>query len=103
MEHISLIYNHESENTGTHWVVIFMNSHEVIYFESFGAEYIPKEIMEKIKNIFRIQNNNSIMCGFFCIFFIEYMLNKKNLPDSTNLFSPWDFKKNDEIIKSYFK
>ena len=31
-----------SENTGTHWVVIFMNSHEVIYFDSFGVEYFPK-------------------------------------------------------------
>ena len=25
-------------------------------------------------NIFRIQENNSIMCGYFCILFIEYML-----------------------------
>ena len=31
------------------------------------------------------------------------MLNNKNLTDYTNFFSPWDFKKNDEIIKSYFK
>ena len=38
-----------SKNTGTHWVVIFLKSNEVIYFDSFGVEYIPKEIMEKIK------------------------------------------------------
>ena len=54
-------------------------------------------------NIFRIQDNNSIMCGYFCILFIEYMLNNKNLTDFTNLFSPWDFKENDKIIKKYFK
>ena len=48
-----------------------MKKDEVIYFDSFGVEYIPKEIMERIKNkniktiIFRIQDNNSVMCGYF--------------------------------------
>ena len=65
--------------------------------------------MERIKdknfktNIFRIQNYNSVMCGYFCILFIEYMLNDKTLTDFTNLFSPWNFKENDEIIKRHFK
>ena len=86
-----------------------MKNNEVIYFESFGVEYIPKEIMDKIgnknirSNIFGIQDNNSIMCGYFCILFIEYMRNNKTLTDYANLFSPYDFKKNDEIIKRYFK
>ena len=77
---------------------------EVVYFDSFGVEYIPKEIMERIKNknvktsIFRIQDNNSIMCGYFCVLFIEYMLNNKTLIGFTNLFSPSNFEKNDEII-----
>ena len=31
------------------------------------------------------------MCGYFCILFIEYMLEGKTLTDYTNLFSPWDF------------
>ena len=83
-----------SENTGTHWVVIFVREGEVIYSDSFGVEPIPKEIMEKtgnknIKtNIFRIQSFDSIMCGYFCISFIEYMLNNKTLTDFTNLFRP---------------
>ena len=61
--------------------------------------------MEKIKHsflgnkniktsIFRIQDNNSIMCDYFCILFIEYMLNNKTLNDLTDLFSPWNLKKN---------
>ena len=54
-------------------------------------------------SIFRIQDYNSIICGYFCILFIEYMLNDKNLTDFTNLFSPWSFQKNDEIIKRYFQ
>ena len=103
-----------SKNTLTHWVVIFVKSNEVIYFDSFGVEDIPKEIMEKIEHgslgnkniktsIFKIQDNNSIMCGYFCILFIEYTLNDKTLTDFTNLFSPWNFEKNDEIIKRYFQ
>ena len=64
-----------------------MMNNEFIYFDSFGVEYIPKEIMERIKNkniksnIFRIQDNNSIICGYFCILFSEYMLNNKTLTD----------------------
>ena len=52
--------------------------------------------METIKNknsktsIFRIQDYNSIMCGYFCILFIEYMLDNKPLTDFANLFSPWN-------------
>ena len=88
-----------SRNTGTHWIVIFLKNNEVIYFDSFGVEHIPKEIIDKIgnknikSNIFRIQDNNSIMCGYFCILFIEHMLNNKKLIDFTNLFHPWDFQK----------
>ena len=41
-------------------------------------------------SIFRIKVYNSIVCGCFCILFIEYMLNDKTLTDFTNLFSPWN-------------
>ena len=44
-------------------------------------------------SIFRIQDYNSVMCGYFCISFIEYILNDKTLTDFTNLFSPWNLKK----------
>ena len=86
-----------SKNTGTHWVVLFVKKDEVIYFVSFGVEYLPKEIKKFIKNkdiktnIFRIQDYNSIMCGYFCILFIEFMFKGKTLNDFTNLFSPNDF------------
>ena len=43
------------------------------------------------------------MCGYFCILFTEYMINNKTLIDFTNLFSPSNFEKNDEIIKKYFQ
>ena len=53
--------------------------------------------------MFRIQALDSIMCGYFCIEFINYMLKGKTLLDYTNLFSPNDFKKNDPVIKRIFK
>ena len=43
------------------------------------------------------------MCGYFCIGFINFMLAGKKLIDYTDFFSPQNFKKNDDIILSYFK
>ena len=83
---------------------------DVTYFDSFGVEHIPKEIKKFIDgslsiktNIFRIQAYDSIMCGYFCIGFINFMLSGKTLTDFSNLFSPYDFNKNGNIILSYFK
>ena len=42
------------------------------------------------------------MFGYFCIGFINLMLAGKTLTEFTNLFSPNDFKKNDDIILKYF-
>ena len=49
-----------------------------------------------------MQACDSIMCGYFCIGFINFMFNGKNLTDYTNFFSPNDFNKNDNIILEYF-
>ena len=81
---------------------------KVVYFDSFGVEHIPEEIKEFIgnknikANIFRVQANNSVICGYFCIEFIGFILAGKKLTDYTNLFFPHDFDKNDQIIASYF-
>ena len=40
------------------------------------------------------------MCGYFCIGFINFMFNGKSLTDYTNLFSPNDFKKSDDMCKA---
>ena len=88
---------------------MYVQNNNVIYFDRFGAEHIPKEINIFLKNkniktnIFRIQVYDSIMCGYFCIGFIDFMFKGKTLTEYTNLFSPYDFKKNDNIILSYFK
>ena len=72
---------------------------EIIYFDSFGVEHISKESKKFIgnkniiTNIFRVQADKSIMCEYFCIGFIGFMLAGKTLIDYTSLFSSYDFEK----------
>ena len=41
------------------------------------------------------------MCVYFSVAFIDFMFNGKSLTDYTNLFSPNDFKKNNDTILKY--
>ena len=99
----------EYENMSTHWVALFVKPKYTVYFDSFGIEHIRKEtkhaigIKEIKANIFRIQAYDSTMCGYYCIEFINYIIEGKSLIDFTSLFSPHDFKMNDQIIKRIFK
>ena len=87
----------EYSDIGTHWVALYVQNNDVTYFDSFRVEHILKEIRtfignKNIKtNIFRIQAYDSIMCGYFCIGFIDFMLAGKTLTEFTNLFSPNNF------------
>ena len=87
---------------------MYVQNNDVTYFDSFGVEHITKEIRtfignKNIKtNIFRIQAYDSIMCGYFCIGFIDFMLAGKTLTDFTNLFLPNNLTKNDDVILNYF-
>ena len=49
-----------------------------------------------------MQAHDSIMCGYFCIGFINFMLAGETLTKFINFFSPNNFKKNDDIILNYF-
>ena len=97
----------EYSDIGFHWVVLYaQNNNSVTYFDSFGVEYIPKEIRAFINNkniktnIFRIKAYNSIMCRYFCNGFINFA--RKTLTEYTNLFSANNLKKNGDIILNYF-
>ena len=74
----------------THWIALYVKNNEVIYFDSFAVEHVPKEIKKIIgnkdirTNIFRIQAYNSIMCGYFCIRFIDFMFANKTLINFTS-------------------
>ena len=99
----------EYSDIGTHWVTLYVQNNNVTYFDFFGVEHVPQEIRTFIDcslsittNIFRIQAYDSIMCGHFCIVFIDFMLAGKTLTEYTNLFSPNNFKENDDLILNYF-
>ena len=99
----------EYADVGTHWTALFCNRSETVYFDSFGVEHVSEEVKtfvvnkNIIANIFQVQAKNSVMCGYFCIGYIDFMLVGKTLADFTSMFSPYNFKKNHEIIMSYFK
>ena len=98
----------EYSDIGTYWIALYLKDNDITYFDSFGVEHIPKEIKAFIKNknfktnIFRIQAYDSIRCRYFCIGFIDFMFKRKTLTGYTNLFSPNDFKRNDDTILNYF-
>ena len=87
----------EYADVGTHWIALFCNKSEIIYFHSFGVEHVPEKIKEFVGNkniiadIFRAQASNSVMRGYFCIRFIDFMLAGKKLTDFTSMLSPYDF------------
>ena len=78
------------------------------YFDSFGVEHISKGIKKFINDkdiiliIFRIQSYDSVICGYFCIEFIDFMFKGNSLTDFTNLFSPDNFKIYNDVILNYF-
>ena len=81
---------------------MYVNDDDVSYFDSFGVEHIPNEIRKFIgnksiiTNIYRVQACDSIMCEYFCIGFINFMLKSKGLLEYTDLFSANDYEKNDK-------
>ena len=34
----------EYSDIGTHWIALYVQNNDVLYFDSFGVEHIPKEI-----------------------------------------------------------
>ena len=94
---------------GIDWVSLFIDRNRGMYFESFGTDYIPQEVVNKVNNksithsIFRVQFDDPIVCGFYCITFINCMIPGKRLLDCTNLFCSNSHKKKDKIIYKLFK
>ena len=86
---------------------MYVNANNVAYCDSIVAN-IRKEFRNFIgnknfeTNIYRIQAEDSIICGYFWIGFFDFMLQGKSLWKCTSLFSPNEYKKNDKIILKYF-
>ena len=83
---------------GTHWIALYVNAGNVTYFNIFAVGHILREIRKFIgnkniiTNIYSIQAYHSIMCGYFCIGFIDFMFKGKSLLEYTHLFSPNGYK-----------
>ena len=71
------------KSIGKHWIALYVNDENVTYFDRYGVENIRKK---NIAKIYRIQACGSIMCGYFCIEFVHFMLKGKSLLEQTNLF-----------------
>ena len=90
----------ERKSMETHWIALYVNGHNrrasynAINFDGVEIEHIPKNIKTFLENknmiaiIYRILAYDAIMCGYFCVGFIDFMLKGKSLLDYTNLFSP---------------
>ena len=88
-----IINLYEYSGIGTHWVALYVRNNDVTYFDSFGVEHIPKEVKAFIDrflsiktNIFRMQTYDSIMCEYYCIGFIDFILAGKTLTEFTKFF-----------------
>ena len=83
-----VINPNEFKSIGTYWIALYVNGnnrrayYNALYFDSFGVEHIPKAIKKLIRNknivtnIYRIQACNSIMCRYFCIGFIDFIIKR---------------------------
>ena len=89
----------EYSDIETHWIAIYWLINYVTHLDSFGRVNTTKELKKFIKNKnvktnkFRIQAYDLILCGYFCIGFIDFMLARKTLIKFTNLFLSDNFKK----------
>ena len=80
-----LITPDEYKSIRTHRTAIFVRNDLVTYFDSFGNK------------------NDSIMFGYFCIGFIDFMLICKSLLDYSKLISFKEYENTDKILMEYFE
>ena len=89
----------EYADVGMHWIIVYIKNNGVICFDSFGVEHVSKEVVHFIgqkdikTNIFRIQADNSIICGYCCIAFIDFMFAGGSVFGFASLLAPYYFKK----------
>ena len=104
-KHSPCIINLDSlENAGTHWVCCVPGGRALWYFDSFGMGF-PQEFKSSkpvIWNSSQYQNINSVLCGYYCLFFLHQWAQGKDFYDILKPFSLSDTMKNEKFIKEYF-
>ena len=104
-KHSPCIINLDSlENAGTHWVCCVPGGRALWYFDSFGMGF-PQEFKSSkpvIWNSSQFQNIKSVLCGYYCLFFLHQWAQGKDFYDILKPFSLVDTKQNEKFIKEYF-
>ena len=80
----------DSTGEGTHWTALYkINDGFSLYYDSFGFP-APEEIEDLLHkyeyNKKQIQDIKSTSCGFYCIAFIKFMINKQDKMKAFNTF-----------------
>ena len=104
----SIPLNHK----GSHYVALYFNGIDFIYFDPFGLECWNKYIIDFIKeknhhllyysNV-QIQGIFSLFCGYYCLSFLLAMNEGKSISEFQRMFSSHDFKMNEYICVNYIK
>ena len=110
----SVIFNLSKHNQkGTHFVCVFADSNRIFYFDPLGNACKNKYIMNFLtknklrrkirKKFIKIQSNESIFCGYFCIGFILAMTNKVSLKQFFSIFDYENLNNNDNIMIKFIQ
>lgn len=97
-----------------HWIFVYNKNDEFLfYFDSSGIAtcMIVKEIYEFLLkhkkkvyyNNLKIQHNDSILCGLFCVVILMLIYRNLSLQNIMKLFNTKNLKKNDIIILKIYK
>ena len=105
--------NSSGEN-GSHWTAFIKTTKEVFYFDPFGVYPVQNlmDIADKLKlqtyyNMTQLQDMSSILCGYFCIAYLYFMLHNKGTMFEKCIRFDKLFKKNtkqnDKLLIAYMK
>ena len=96
----------EYSDIGTHWIAFYALNLELNMSQNKFKTLLVIKILRDLrsqKNSFRIQTYDSVISGYFCIGFFDFMLKGKSATNFFNIFSQNDLLKTDDIILKYFK
>ena len=100
----------DATGPGSHWVCIFnCHPHLCYYFDSFGVEpsdevlsFMRQSHKKILMSTYQIQKLGTIMCGYFCIYVCNQLLNEIPFCDILLQFDPKNYQHNDKIIMKKF-
>lgn len=96
----------EKTGPGTHWTTMYYNPKFTFYFDSFGLPP-PQELIEKtddkiVYNSSQYQNMKSVLCGYYCIMFINELQRTGDYYHFVDMFSKKDTIANERLVVDYF-